>query len=283
MSSYGIGAQLRQQRISQGLGLAEVASQTRISERFLAAIEAGEFERLPGLVFTRNFVRQYAITLKLDPQPILAELPKLDESMVQLPNPPARARGVYSGQNSFLSSAVWVLLAIGAGVGGWFYFNHQARPGAVNATRVAATKSAEAPPEVPATATVAENTPAELPATQAEATAAPQPAAEPPAPVAAAQSRPVQVVVTALKASWIQVSADGKASFTGTLQPNERREFPADEQVRIFTGNAGGLSISLNGKTLDPIGPEGQVRTLRLTAEGPQSLPQVRPPTPDPL
>ena len=56
----------------------------------------------------------------------------------------------------------------------------------------------------------------------------------------------------------------------------------ADAQVKILTGNAGGLDISLNGKTLDPIGPKGQTRTVRLTAEGPQLGPQ-NPPASSPL
>ena len=47
-----------------------------------------------------------------------------------------------------------------------------------------------------------------------------------------------------------------------------------------MTGNAGALTISLNGKTLEPLGPVGQVRVVKLTAEGPQflrKLPRPRP------
>ncbi len=56
------------------------------------------------------------------------------------------------------------------------------------------------------------------------------------------------------------MSVDGKVAFTGTLQPNDTKEISANERVKILTGNAGGLTISLNGKTLDPLGPSGQVR-----------------------
>ena len=42
--------------------------------------------------------------------------------------------------------------------------------------------------------------------------------------------------------------------------------------MKIVAGNAGALTISLNGKTLEPLGPIGQVRVVRLTAEGPQFL-----------
>ena len=120
LASFGIGAKLRQERLGKGLAIDDIARETRIAPRFLEAIEADDFESLPGLVFTRNFVRQYALTLKLDPDPLLAELPKPDESTVQLPNPPARARSSYHRDRrlrSLLSSTVWLLLAGGAGVG----------------------------------------------------------------------------------------------------------------------------------------------------------------------
>jgi hypothetical protein len=95
-------------------------------------------------------------------------------------------------------------------------------------------------------------------------------------------SRPVQVILTAHEVAWVQVSADGRTEFVGTLHPNDTRSIAADAQVKILTGNAGGLDISLNGKPLDPIGPSGQVRTVRLTAEGPQFGPQ-NPPASSPL
>jgi flagellar basal body rod protein FlgF len=83
--------------------------------------------------------------------------------------------------------------------------------------------------------------------------------------------------MTASETAWVQVSADGKTTFTGTMQSNETKEIEAAEQVKILTGNAGALRISLNGKALDPLGPVGQVRSVRLTAKAPQTAP------PDPL
>ncbi len=93
----------------------------------------------------------------------------------------------------------------------------------------------------------------------------------------------MRVVITASQPAWIQVSADGKTAFTGTLAPSETKEVSADAQVKIIAGNAGGLTVSLNGKTLEPLGPVGQVRVVRLTAEGPELLSKAPPPPPDPL
>jgi hypothetical protein len=92
----------------------------------------------------------------------------------------------------------------------------------------------------------------------------------------------VEVVITAHDVVWVQVSADGQTAFVGTLQPNDTRTVSADDHVKILAGNAGGLDISLNGKTLDPIGPKGQIRTVKLTAEGLQPA-QQNPPASSPL
>jgi cytoskeleton protein RodZ len=279
LASFDIGAKLRQERIGQGLAISDIARDTRIAPRFLEAIEADDFTHLPGLIFTRNFVRQYAVSLKLDPDPLLAELPKQDESTVQLPTPPARQRGSYHrdrAMHSALSSAIWLMIAGGAGVAAYLHFNHSTQM-SVSSAPVAG---------IPADVSVAPPAPAST------ANEAPAPAPRPvsdgqtsqPLPPAPSQSMPVRVSMTASETAWVQVSADGKTTFTGTLHSNETREIDAAEQVKILTGNAGALRISLNGKPLDSLGPVGQVRSVRLTAEGPQLLSKARQPVPpDPL
>lgn len=47
-------------RRQRGVSLAEIAASTRISTRYLRAIESGEFEKLPGGVYNINYIRQYA-------------------------------------------------------------------------------------------------------------------------------------------------------------------------------------------------------------------------------
>ncbi len=80
------------------------------------------------------------------------------------------------------------------------------------------------------------------------------------------------------------MTADGKADFTGTLRSDETKEIEAADRVRILTGNAGALKVSVNGKTLDSLGPAGQIRTVTLTAEGPPLLSKAHGSSPpDPL
>ena len=55
-----IGEQLRLAREGRGIPLREISDQTRISVRYLEAIETDDFKRLPGGIFNRSFVRAYA-------------------------------------------------------------------------------------------------------------------------------------------------------------------------------------------------------------------------------
>jgi cytoskeletal protein RodZ len=263
---------LRQERLGLGLTIGDIARETRIAPRFLEAIEADDLAALPGLIFTRNFVRQFALSLNLDPNPLLAELPTQDESTVRLPDPPVRQRSSYRmdpGVRSALSSALW-LLAAGAVMGVWFHFNHSTQTGGdLTKTDVPKTETTLVPVSV---------TPPVPP---------PPAAAKVPVEHTANADRPpdhpVDVIITAHQPAWLQVSVDGKPAFTGTLQADETKELGAEGQVKIVAGNAGALTISLNGKTLEPLGEIGQVRVVRLTAEGPEFLSKAPPPAPDPL
>ncbi|MGH8663688.1 MAG: helix-turn-helix domain-containing protein, partial [Burkholderiales bacterium] len=68
------GAALATAREANGLSIAQVAEQMRISPRQVEAIEADRYGELPGAVFVRGFVRNYARVLKLDPVPLLHAL-----------------------------------------------------------------------------------------------------------------------------------------------------------------------------------------------------------------
>lgn|GEM_PF-1053400 len=70
----GIGEALRSTRERRGLSIDQVAQDTRISPRFLEALEAEQFHELPAPVYVRGFLRSYANYLRIDPQPLLDQL-----------------------------------------------------------------------------------------------------------------------------------------------------------------------------------------------------------------
>ena len=58
--TQSIGEKLRLARETRGIALRDISEQTRISMRYLEAIEADDYKRLPGGIFNRSFIRAYA-------------------------------------------------------------------------------------------------------------------------------------------------------------------------------------------------------------------------------
>lgn len=118
----------------------------------------------------------------------------------------------------------------------------------------------EAKPGVPAEAREpAATSPAGAPP-PAAATAVQLPASNP--------NAPVRVSVTAEDLVWVSAKADGKFTFSGTMPANQTRTFDANETVILRLGNAGGVTIKLNGQPVGAVGPKGQVRTVQFTSGG---------------
>ena len=67
-----LGDALRLQREAMGVTMEQAAEDTRIREKFLRAIESGDYQSLPGTVYTKGFLRNYAEYLNLDPEETLA-------------------------------------------------------------------------------------------------------------------------------------------------------------------------------------------------------------------
>jgi hypothetical protein len=142
---------------------------------------------------------------------------------------------------------------------------------------------AAAPPQVveqkPADQNPAEQKPAEQkPVEQQPAEPAPVPAearVTPPNPDAT-----VHVEITADEAVWVLARADGKVAFSTTLDAHATRTVEGVKDVMLRLGNAGGVTISLNGKPIGPAGPKGQVRTIQFTSGGFQIVPPKPPSTP---
>jgi len=63
---------IKRLRRKAGVSLEEIAEATKISLRFLRAIEEEEFDKLPGGIFRTSYLRQYAAAIGLDEAELLA-------------------------------------------------------------------------------------------------------------------------------------------------------------------------------------------------------------------
>jgi len=313
-----IGEILRHERLKRNLELGQIAQELKISARFLEAIEAGELDKLPGGVFTKSFIIQYARLLGLDAEEIAGQLqrtldppPEVPASVEELKPADSAIRvprveeweAIGASRfrwSSSLAAAALVLVVMLVCAGLYTWWQHTRRPvPAHESPPVAAVKSAPAPAPVeqpPSPAVQPSTAPTEI--QPASATPAPAPATEPPAPAVTAPPPPVPVAgapasnpnaavrveLTADESVWVLARSDGKYLFSGTLGARESRTIEATSTVLLRLGNAGGVTITLNGKPVGPVGPKGQVRTVQFTSGGFEIVAVPKPPAPlDPL
>jgi cytoskeletal protein RodZ len=256
----GFGADFKKTRESLGLTLDKIAAETRISTRFLRAIEEGDFRLLPGGIFNRGFIRTYAQHLGLDPEQAIADYERIASAAQQPASPPASVEPVAARTNPrdlYAIAAVVVLLAIAV-----FYFVNQSSPPepAPQPAPVAdkPAVSAPAPPASPPSP-VTEPTPVK-PA---------PPAPEPPPPAVAAKTGepPIVLELEASNLTWITLTADGNFLEEVILQPGNTRRYEAEASIDIKIGNAAGVMMRVNGRELGVLGREGQTRTFLITPE----------------
>lgn len=268
-----IGDRLRRQRLQNRISLEKVSLETKIGVRLLEAIEAEQFEKLPGGVFRRSFVLQYAHALGIDPEEITAELKQLNQfdEAPPLPTPEMIRDRESAPRSGFPFWSEW------DGMGGSTLGSLLAAVGVMMACALIYSWW-QSPQEVRSAAKteIAEvRTPEPLPSPTGQSLREEPMPTPPAAPVPTVElTAPVRVSLSADEATWISVSSDGKNIFSSALQPHETKVVEASEKVRLLVGNAGGLEVSLNGKSIGPIGPRGQVRLVELTPGGFQIVPR---------
>ena len=259
------GECLRAERESRGITLREISDRTRISVRFLTAIEDEEFGILPGGVFSVGFVRQYAQDVGLDSDAVVEDFKTLTR--------PAKVDTLPWGENRDDRGSTWVecivdrtreyqitgpivvtmLLAFIAGAVMWMQWDSDSGFATIGRSLLEEERPAPELPPIPAGAA-------------SPTTAGIRPYVEP---------KPVKAVNVQLAISetvWIRAFADGERIFQRTFHPGESRQVEADEHVSLLVGNAGGVKFSLNGKPMPPIGSSGQVRRVLLTVGGMEIL-----------
>ncbi|GAB4333338.1 MAG: hypothetical protein Kow0010_19700 [Dehalococcoidia bacterium] len=87
----GIGRRLIEAREARGLTLEDVERDTRISRRYLQALEQEQFDVIPAPVYARGFLRSYSQYVGLDPQEMLAMFPREDGFPAPAPDRDQRA------------------------------------------------------------------------------------------------------------------------------------------------------------------------------------------------
>lgn len=257
-----IGDLLRAERERQNLSIKDIERGTSIRSLYIEAIEKGEYKTLPGEVYTKGFIRNYANFLKLDADAAVKQFNEerhpdhpVAESGAQQPLQAEPAAGKIPTspvpelhhENDFVQRvesshhrqtlimgvvAVLVVLA-----GAYFLLGGEDE-----------SQPAKTQPSV---------------TQQASKTSANQQAQQPSEEKKATE---VKVAVKFTGRCWVSVKADGKTLFEGTVEKGETKEWTADQRLDLTAGNAGAVTLSYNGEDQGVLGKEGEVveKTYRL-------------------
>jgi len=271
-----VGETLKRARLEQGLDLCAVAAQTKISAKYLEAIESDDRKMLPSGFFYKSFVEQYAKSLSLDTRAIEAEVDRVlsadeplplpgVESVVARNVPPVTFKRRYHTRRLYASAAS--LLLVVAGCSGVYALWHDARDLGRNAlsTMINNMRAFAKSRTVAATAKVDRPAPRRV-ADSAPPQSAPGKELAQPAPVATSDYK-VMLDLMAREATWLSVSSDGKPVFSGILQPNQTKTVGGKQFAKMRVGNAAGLDVRVNGRLLGPLGARGQVLVVLFTPD----------------
>lgn len=253
-----LGNTLREERERQKLSIDDIEQGTSIRALYIEAIENGEYDKLPGEVYTRGFIKNYANFLGLDGdefakqfknelhgtpntpvEEIPAEIPVEKSKPVKPAEPPkaekksskvvGNIQGENRGSSGLLIVAAVVIIAALAGAA-WSFLSSDGG-------------------EV-----VNNNPPAQT-----------QPQPETPTPVANANPAPtapidgVKIEAKFNDRCWTLVTVDGAVVLEGVVESGENLTWEGKDNINLRLGNAGAVELTENGKNLGVQGNIGDV------------------------
>ena len=248
------GEELRREREIRGISLKEIADATKISKRFLEAIERNDHRTLPAPVFTRGFIREYARYLGLSCEEMVnrynfaaagddrieksAQLERLVQPPVVIEREPPRKKGIPPAY-ARIDRNVYVLLLLIAALAGvaWWAIQHKRKE-----TELARAELARA--------------------TAASEGARRHAVAAPVAPTATAPKveEPLRMVIELTDDCYLDVEVDGQTVMKDDYRLGTRETLEAKDNFKFRRiGNAAAVILMLNDKQVPPLGRDGQV------------------------
>ncbi len=245
----GEGQMLQAAREEKRWSLTHTEEITKIRVRYIQALEEEKYEILPGTTYVKGYLRTYAKQLGLnsneiidlynasakpEPSPILAS----DNKMVKVL--PLWVRPSVIGSMAVLAIVLVIAITALSQSGSKLVDSPYAPAALPSAPKVEQTTPTPKTPVVPNPSNVVANTQEGLTA---------------------------QLVFT--QPCWIEVRVDGQPSLQGTFTAGTTKEVKGTSKIELVSvGNAGGLSVTLNGKALPSFGKAGEVlRNVVLTKE----------------
>ena len=223
MSKGNFGERLKREREMREVSLAEVTTGTRIGPRFLQALENEEWDKLPGGIFSRGFVRSIARYLGLNEEDLLAEydLARGDQKMEapapyenRLPSPP---RWIPA-----LALLAIVLILVGFSYVGRYawhrYSEYRAAHSSATSNQRQASSEAGSFTKLP---------------------------------------DKLELTLSTSVPSHVRILADNQLLLDADVRPGDTHHFSASQQFQISAANGAAVHLELNGRPIAPHGTLG--------------------------
>lgn len=315
-----LGDTLREAREKQGLTYKDIEKGTSIRALYIEYIEKGEYDELPGDVYTKGFIRSYANFLKLDAnalvQAFTAERHKgAAPAAQQKPSAPKAApekpQAKKSAAPSVQPAAKSVEKAEKSAKAETIEKDEKPVEQPAAPKQEAAPRKAPVQPKATAVKPQPKQQPKKAPASKPAAPrftaqdfnepkrsngkliaivaivlvvlagavyalsgsedSAKKPATQQTQQVEAPAPKTydgVEVTATFTADCWLEVKADGKTVYEGTLKKGDSQTWKGTDKVTVRVGDAGAVSFSVNGKDLGTAGKTGQVANKTFTKDG---------------
>lgn len=275
-----VGPYLRELRERRGVSLEEIARSTRVLHRYLEALEADDLAALPAPVFTKGFIRSYCQALDVAPDEAFAlyeerraasgeggkpAVPGARAGQAAEPGLVAKKRREESGRvenrgrGAVLASFV-MLVVLGLAL---FAVTFWLQPPREHRSAAPAGEKRSIPG--PAAQALKAGASAVAPAGDRQApvaarseAGAPPPASEAPVTLAGVTS-PYRLVARTSELTWMRVRTEDGRTSEENIPPGETREWVSNRPFVLTIGNAGGVALELNGRSVPPLGPRGAV------------------------
>lgn len=300
-----LSERLKRERELRGVSLRQISEDTKITVRFLEALEGGRLDLIPGEFYRRSYLRAYARYLGLDEERALNAYALSRHEKAKSAGSASSARPSVAdadalGPDDDAALPKWMkgamvlfLLLVAIGV---LYFLGESGPsaasppssrsglvvppgGGASVPEHPSTSGGRRPPTPFATPNPAsspptaseDSSPGAAVGSDGEASASPRtgpdaarspsaPAGAPPEGLTEGSAAMLRLVLSVDEACWLEIHADGRLVATGLKEQGYRQAVSARREVRLWLGNAGGVSLWLNDRPVRPLGRPGQVR-----------------------
>lgn len=275
-----MGSTLRAEREKRGLTIKDIERETSIRAKYLEALEKGMYDVLPGEVYVKGFIRNYADFLHLNAEKLVQEYREeihgTDVEPVATVTPATTSivneHAPFSSGSDFHKrvekshknqiTAMLVAAVVIAFVGSIYYFfgEDPSVPKPQQTAQQGTTQNQKPTPQAqPAQPTA--------PAQQAQTSAQnqPQQTSQQPASIptigntANASAGQADVTANFTGRCWVQALADGKVIYEGMAEANQTMRWTGKKEVILTAGNAGVVDVTYNGQRVGKLGKEGAV------------------------